>query len=227
MPVVLLDAKTEADLAKYKGKLGGYCPAGTPAQPCRQVRAHGRAAHRLQAARGWPTRRNRFGVVPPASHPASPPTNGEPQTATTVAAATTGGWSASVPPLPRHRYRAGEPSTVTRVTAIQLGFSFTRRRLRSHEDAGAVLLADPSTAGDGGTLFVYSASLPAAESSSGGGRAAPGGNRTSVCDKRPPRRFRRWSSPPSTTTAWSGCLPPSVIRSRWRSTWRSSSMTTT
>ena len=97
------------------------------------------------------------------------------------------------------------------------------RRLKFLADEGAAMLVDPSTQGDGGTLFVQSASVPGVMPNFGGGGQGQGGGRPRLS---PTTRTHPRSRPQivhgrrSTTTGWSGCSSR-ARSSRWPSTSRS------
>ena len=114
--VVYLDAKTEADLEKYKGKLKG---AIVLTAPMREVKA------RFEPLG---TRRDEKNLLALADAPA--PAGGQ--------------------------GRGGFRLTPELRAAQQ----FNVRKLMFAQEEGAVVLVDPSRAGDGGTIFVQQATVP-------------------------------------------------------------------
>lgn len=112
--VVYVDAKDEADLQRFKGKLKG---AIVLTAPMREVKA------RFEP---MGTRRDEKNLLTLADAPA-----------------------------PRPGARRGNPEgPVARV--------FAMRKYQFFEDEGAAMLVDPSRIGDGGTIFVQSATVPQA-----------------------------------------------------------------
>jgi hypothetical protein len=189
--VVYLDAKAEADLAKYKGKLKG---AIVLTGPPRNLSARFEPmATRLTDSE--------LLVLADAGEPAAgrggfrrPTPDGAPANPTTVAATSAGGAGAA---------STNGAAPVTGTAAAQPGdarpqagpggpggpggrfggqFAFNARKLQFLMEEGAALALDPSTQGDGGTLFVASASVPGATPMAG-----PGGRRVSAWDKDAPK----------------------------------------
>jgi hypothetical protein len=189
-PVVLVDAGNEADLARYKGKLAG---AIVLTSPVRNVAARFEPlATRLSAQdllaladAAEPARRGPGG-------PSDPPPGREPSPgAVTVAggASGSGGGSGSGNGPSQPEPTAG-PGPRSRGPSL-----FSRRKLRFLIEEGAALMVEPSGQGDGGTLFVASASIPLPDSASSSTPApapapglapAPGGNRTTYYDSDAP-----------------------------------------
>ncbi|WP_422928034.1 M20/M25/M40 family metallo-hydrolase [Singulisphaera sp. PoT] len=163
--VVYLNAQNEADLAKHKGKLKGAIVLTS--RPRNLAARFEPLATRLSdkelldlADAPEPGTRRR----PPANQggPGAPnatnaPANGQPASAE----------NRDEPSRPRPNGGAME---------------FARKRLQFLIDEGAALLIDPSTNGDGGTLFVSSASVP-----NPGGTPKPGAKRISAWDKDVPK----------------------------------------
>jgi hypothetical protein len=143
-PVVYFDAKTEAEFAKYKGKLKG---AIVLASPIREVAARFEPlARRLTDsellaladaaepnARGF---RRQAQAGPPGGAPNAAPGNNAP---------------AAVPG------RMGRFSPEMRAQ-----MELTRKKIMFLVDEGAAMLVESSTQGDGGTFFVQSATIPGA-----------------------------------------------------------------
>jgi hypothetical protein len=166
--VVFLDAKTEADLAKYKGKLRG---AIVLTGPTRNLAARFEPmATRLSdkdllalADADEPTRRG----------PGRPAPKDADRSANAVVASNAGS-NGATGSAPTDRSSAGPGNGPG-----QRGQAFARQKLRFLIEEGAALLVDPSTLGDGGTLFVASASVPVPDSSpppapgAGPGRNSP------------------------------------------------------
>ena len=113
--VVYVDAKTEADLDKYKGKLNGKIVFTAP---LREVAAHFESPG---------TRLNEKDLLTLADAPEPRPGGG-------------------------NRNFAANPQ-------FRAAFEFANAKLRFFQDEGAALLVDPGR-GDGGTIFVQSASVP-------------------------------------------------------------------
>jgi hypothetical protein len=164
--VVLLDARNEADLARYKGKLKGAIVLTGPARDLSarfEPLATRLSDHDLLelADASEPARR---GGGRPSQAPGAPDGDRGPNEPT-VAGGGSGYSSAPSQPTPP-RGQGGETE-------------FTRKKLRFLIEEGAAMLADLSRQGDGGTLFVASASVPTSE-------PAPGGNRVSVWNQDAP-----------------------------------------
>ena len=117
--VVYFDAKDDADLERFKGKLKG---AIVLTSPMREVKAHFEAPG---------TRRDEKDLLALADAP-EPGRGG-------------GGGG-------RGRFQATPEQ--------RAAFAFSAKKLRFLHDEGAAVLVDPSRAGDGGTIFVQSASVP-------------------------------------------------------------------
>jgi carboxypeptidase Q len=158
--VVYFDAKSEADLDQFKGKLKG---AVVLISPPREVKAHfeplavrmtdtnllrlANAGERRPVSR----RANRRPEPPPPSR-----TNALPN----VSVSTTNQAAAAAAPSRPPRRGPGRPN-------------FSRRILPFLAEEGAALLVSSSYQGDGGTLFVASASLPSPEGRPSGDRPRP------------------------------------------------------
>src|SRR6267378_7235235 len=117
--VVYFDAKDDADLERFKGKLKG---AIVLTSATREVKAHFEAPG---------TRRDEKDLLALADAP-EPGRGG-------------GGGG-------RGRFQATPEQ--------RAAFAFSAKKLRFMHDEGAAILVDPSRAGDGGTIFVQSASVP-------------------------------------------------------------------
>jgi carboxypeptidase Q len=134
--VIYIDAKTEADLEKFQGKLKG---AIVLASPVREVRAR----FEPMASRIAESNLLRLANAGPADTRAFFPGRA-------------GGTNAAPTNAPRSGIAAGpRRGGSTNVSSARI-FSFAARE-------GAALVLAPSGEGDGGTLFVASASIPEAE----------------------------------------------------------------
>ena len=118
--VVYFDAKDDADLERFKGKLKG---AIVLTSPMREVKAHFEAPG---------TRRDEKDLLSLADAPEPGRGGGG------------GGGGRRFQMTPEQR----------------AAFAFSAKKLRFLHDEGAAVLVDPSRAGDGGTIFVQSASVP-------------------------------------------------------------------
>jgi hypothetical protein len=174
-PVIYFDAKKEADFARFKGKVKG---AIVLTAPPREVKAHFEAlgARKTDSelleladaaepeARG-PGRR--MAMAPPAPAPAAP---GTPRAAQNAPA-------------------AGPPRARFQMTPERLAeFQLAGKKLKFLADEGAAVLVDGSR-GDGGTIFVQSASVPGVMPNFGMGGQGQGQpqRRVSVYDKDAPK----------------------------------------
>lgn len=159
--VVYLDAKTESDLDKYKGKLKG---AIVLTSPPRELKAH------FDALGTRMTEKDLLELAD-APEPLSP---GQRR-----AAAATGA--------------RGGPAGPGRRRFDPAAMRLMRRKFQFLVDEGAAVAADPSMQGDGGTLFVASATVPQPATGPGAAPAGgPGGGpgappRVSAYDKNPPK----------------------------------------
>ena len=192
--VVYFDAKSEADFARFKGRIKGAIVLTAPATV---VSAHFEAmGHRKTdtelleladapepAARGL-GRRGR----------GQPGPNGPARAQGPAQAGNNPSAAAGQP-------RAGRfQMTPERLAQIELA----GKKAQFLAEQGAALLIDPSPRGDGGTMFVQSASIPGASPFGGGGqRRSPRGASRSMTRTRP-RSSLNSSWPRSTTIAWSG-----------------------
>ncbi len=170
-PVVLLDAKTEKDLEKYKGKLKG---AIVLTSPVREVTAH----FEPQGTRHTDTQLLDMANADPSAPRARRPQGGPP--AATPKAAEKGQAKAAEKAAPK---AAEPPATSPRMAEMMAAMALQRIRLPFLVKEEVAAIVDPSTIGDGGTLFVAQASAPGAAAFGGGG----GGRRISVWDKDAPK----------------------------------------
>ena len=214
-PVVYFDAKSEAEFAKYKGKLKG---AIVLASPIREV-----------AARFEPLARRLTDSELLALADAAEPN------ARWFPSPGPGGGSTRRCPNGRRRVitlRAAGPGRMGRFNSPEMRaqMELARKKTMFLVEEGAAMLVESSTQGDGGTFFVQSATIPGAPLPGMGG----GGGGGQVKDHRPsesttrthPRSLPRSFCPRNTTTAWPG-WPRRVNTSRWWSTSQSSSTTMT
>lgn len=140
-PVIYMDAKDEAALQTFKGKLKG---AIVLTSPMREVKAH----FNLQG-----TRLNEKELLDLADAPE---------------------------PAPRAGRRAQTPEA-------RAALRFAARRNQFLHEEGAAVLIDPSRAGDGGTIFVQSASVPQPPTSDGAPAGGPGSNQIQPYSKTAPK----------------------------------------
>ncbi|WP_240911159.1 M20/M25/M40 family metallo-hydrolase [Paludisphaera soli] len=173
--VVHLDVKTEADFERYKGKLQGkiVLTGPTPDVPARFEPLASRKTDKelLDLADAAEPGAGRGGRPRPPAPPASPPA--EPA-APGVPPAT----AATPPPAPARTFPAD--------MRAQMELASKRQRFLAGE--GPALLIDPSRSGDGGTLFVQSASIPGPPPGEPRGEgAAPLPRRVSVWEKDAPK----------------------------------------
>ncbi len=172
--VVYLDAKTESDFAKYKGKLKGAIvltsrPRDLAArfEPLATRLSDKQLLDLADAPEPGTRRRPPTDRTPPTTLAAgsAPNANGNGR-----GAAPSGGSGAP-------------PSADARADSFRQARELARKRLLFLIEEGAALLIDPSTTGDGGTLFVSSAQVP----TPGGPPPAPGAKRISAWDKDAPK----------------------------------------
>jgi hypothetical protein len=178
--VVLVEARTEADLARYKGKLKGAIvltgTARTHTPRFEPLATRHTEQDLLAMAEGRrPSRRGSGSGSGRSGAPSTPEKKEQDRTpaATATDAVNTGsgdsgsrsgGRDASVPGQGRGPRGRGQ-------------YDFARKRLRFLLEEGAALQVDTSPQGDGGTIFVTSASVPQPDSTppsgTGGSRVAP------------------------------------------------------
>ena len=174
--VVYFDAKSEAEFAKYKGKLKG---AIVLASPIREVAARFEPlARRLTdtellaladaaepAARGGRRQAQAPGGAPGGAPNAAP---GGPAAA-----------AGNNAPARRGRFMSPE---------MRAQMELARKKMMFIVDEGAAMLVESSTQGDGGTFFVQSASIPGQlPGGGGGGGQAQGPPPKRVYDKDAPK----------------------------------------
>ena len=211
--VVYFDAKTEADFAAYKGKLKG---AIVLTSPVREVAARWEPlANRKTdsellaladaaepAAWRWPPRRT--------SRRSRGPRRWWPRRCRC--------WRQRRPPADQPRAaRFNSPE-------FRAQMELQRKKTQFLAEEGVAMLVDPSTQGDGGTFFVQSATVPGAPLPTPGA-GPPRGECLRMIKMHPrsrPSSSWRWS----TTIDWCGCASR-ARRSKWPSSFRFSSMTTT
>jgi carboxypeptidase Q len=166
--VVYLDVKTDADFAKYKGKLKGKIVLMSPAVP---VPAH------FEAAGSRMTDKDLLALAdaPPPGEGGQRPRRLQPP----PAAAAVPGQPAPAPAAAPLADRMAEFRALAQVAGKKLAFAL---------EEGAVAALDVSRTGDGGTLFVSQASVPGAGGMGGGG-GAPGARGPSVYAKDAPKNL--------------------------------------
>jgi hypothetical protein len=188
--VVWLDAKTEAELEKYKGKLKGMIVL---ADPIRALKPHFDAPGARMTDGDLLTYANSTGRrVPPAVQPpkgtsstefslaaatsvaTAPAANGSPTAATTASGNSTRGTAAdsSAPATADSTSRANGDATSPAggdPARRRFGNPFSGKVLSfcAKEEAALVLTVSPQ--GDGGTIFVASASVPGSDGRARGG----------------------------------------------------------
>jgi carboxypeptidase Q len=152
--VIYLDAKTESDLEKYKGKLKG---AVVLTSPVREVTARFEPLARRLAETNLLRLAN--AGAPRASSGARGQSGGN--LGRRVAAASTANQDAAVPPDPARAQSEPGPGRRGGLGAGRTNL-FQGRVLSFVAKEGAALVVTPSTQGDGGTFFVSAASVPGA-----------------------------------------------------------------
>jgi carboxypeptidase Q len=195
--VVYFDAKTEADFAKFKGKVkGAIVLAGPPRavsagfEPLANRRTD---KELLQLADADEPSPSRFGMggqpgernpnqnsnqgSPRNRAPGEGPVANSPGANAPGASSPVGGGPAGAQPLSR-RNRFGPE--------MRAQMELARKKSKFLADEGAALLVDCSTQGDGGTLFVAGASVPGAAAFPMPGQAPPV-RRVSAWDKDAPK----------------------------------------
>ncbi|MEX2016115.1 MAG: M20/M25/M40 family metallo-hydrolase [Candidatus Hydrogenedentales bacterium] len=174
--VVYLDAKTEADLEKYQGKLkGAVVLAGAPRPVKIAFEPQGRRMTdedlRIFAeSKGGRVRPARAPTEPVASAaPAGSPARPANAVADATREAAPGEPSPAAQPAVARDAADGEPERRARPGAGRAESAFARRMLAFLVKEEAALLVTPSPLGDAGTIFVASVSVPSVEGRSGGG----------------------------------------------------------
>jgi hypothetical protein len=205
--VVYFDAKTEAEFASYKGKLKGKIVLTSPLRDV-AARFEPLAARKTDSellaladaaepdARGFGRRFNRAGgpaqVAGDGSNPVAAPgplpgPNGRAGGGGPVAAASSATAAGS------ENNRAGgeqpRPGRFMMSPERRAEMELQRKKIQFLADQSVALLVDASDRGDGGTLFVQSASIPGAPLPFGGGAGdgAPPARRVSAWDKDAPK----------------------------------------
>ena len=169
--VVYFDAKTEADFAKYKGKVKG---AIVLTGPPREVSARFEPlANRrtdkelLELADAGEPSANRFGM---GGQPGNPNSNQGPNRGRARERAAGGGPGTGGPGANAAGGPAGGGPASGQPSARRNRFSpemraqmeLARKKIKFLADEGAAMLVDCSNQGDGGTLFVQNAAIPGA-----------------------------------------------------------------
>ena len=185
-PVVYFDAKSEAEFDKFKGKLKG---AIVLISPIREVPAHFEALG---------TRKTDSELLLLADSDGAAPRGGRRGQGPNAAAAGPGarasgaaaGASAPQPPGAPTAV-AGAPAQPRRgrfmTPEMQAQMELQRKKTQFLADEEVAVLIEPSSRGDGGTLFVQSASIPGASPFGGGGGGGGGVPRPTVYSKDAPK----------------------------------------
>jgi carboxypeptidase Q len=180
--VVLFDARTEADFKRFRGKLRGAVVLTGPPRALNawfEPLATRIIDHDLLALAdaAEPTRRR---AAPPTTEVQDAPKSTGAIAGANGSGNGSGEGAGTQPRTGSQQGRSGPPSR----DGARQGLEFARKRFRFLVDEGAAVLIDPSTQGDGGTLFVASATLPLDP-----GQAAPrpGARRVSAWDVDAPR----------------------------------------
>jgi hypothetical protein len=196
-PVVYFDAKSEADFAKFKGKVKGAIVLTGPTrevsarfEPLARRRTDSELLEMANAAEAAPFRMD-MGQPGNRNTPSAPGAPGRapgerPNSPGPLAAATTpapaggssaagGGPAGGQPPSRQRRFISPE---------MRAQMELARKKSKFLADEGAALLVDCSNQGEGGTLFVSQASVPGAAAF-----PTPGSNarRISAWDKDAPK----------------------------------------
>jgi hypothetical protein len=173
--VVLLDVKSESELEKFKGKLKG---AIVLAGPIREVRARWEPlasriteSNLLRLANASPAEA-RTNLLP-RSQRATPVATNDLRTGTTIGRTALRSSTNDVPPVSTNVAHVLARGTGTNIARPPAGVS-SSRLLSFATQEGAALVLTANSQGDGGTIFVASASLP----ESGRGTNASGGGRS-------------------------------------------------
>ncbi len=182
-PVVYFDAKTEADFAKYKGKLKG---AIVLVSPIREVAAHYEPLG---------TRKTDSELLALADAPEPIMARGGRRAAGAPGAAAGPGAAAAAPATPAAPgaapAAAGAPGQPRRgrfmTPEMQAQMELQRKKLLFLAEQEVAVVVEPSNQGDGGTFFVQSASIPGASAFGGGGGAGGGAPRVTVYSKDAPK----------------------------------------
>jgi carboxypeptidase Q len=188
-PVIYFDAKSEADFARFKDKVKGAIVLTAPAttvsahfEPLAKRKTDSELLELADAAE--PAARGRRGAQGQPGPNAPPQGQGQRQGRGRLAAngapaapAATGTGAAPAPPA------AGRfQMTPERLAQMQLA----GKKLQFLSEHGAAMLIEPSRNGDGGTLFVQSATIPGAPLP-GMGQGQGQARRVSVYDKNAPK----------------------------------------
>ncbi len=195
-PVVYFDAKTEADFAKFKGKVKGAIvltgpprEVSTPFEPLANRKTDKELLELADAGEPSPSRFG-MGGQPGNRNPNQNPNQGGPRDR-----APGGGSDASSPganapggPAPAGGPAGGPPSSRRNRFSPEMRaqMELARKKSKFLADEGAALLVDCSSRGEGGTLFVQEVSVPGAAGFPTPGQAPPA-RRVSAWDKDAPK----------------------------------------
>ena len=181
-PVIYFDAKSEADFAKFKGKVkGAIVLTGPPREvsarfePLARRKTDKELLDLADAAEPTPFRFDMMGGPPANRAPGGGPNAAAPGT-TPPAAAAAGAPAGSQPPARRMRFGP----------EMRAQMELARKKSKFLADEGAALLVDCSNQGEAGTLFVSQASVPGAQAFPMPGQGQ-GGRRISAWDKDAPK----------------------------------------
>ena len=200
-PVIYFDAKSEAEFAKFKGKIkGAIVLTGPPREVSAAVRAAGQPQRPTRNCSSWPTppsprrpastweaARQPEPTRTPSGWPPEPAAGGGP-VANSPGSARSGAAGACWQQPGRWSAAAAAESRFGPEMRAQM--ELARKKAKFLADEGAALLVDCSSQGDGGTLFVAGASIPGAAGFPTPGQAPPaGGSRpgTRIAPKIPPQ----------------------------------------
>ena len=175
-PVVYFDAKSEDDFARFKGKIKG---AVVLSAPVREVSAHFEPLG---------TRKTDSELLELADAPEPEARGGR------------GGAPRQAQTKGQPQAQEGQPAQrAARAGRFQMSperraqMELAAKKMKFLADEGAAMLVDPSTRGDGGTMFVQSASIPGVMPNFGGGGGQgqqgqqPPARRVNVYDKDAPK----------------------------------------
>jgi hypothetical protein len=182
--VVVFDAKTEAEFARFKGKLKGaiVLTSSPPETPARFEPLATRLSDKDLLALADAPEPSPRGFGRPGG-----PNQARPSEA--VAANGSGGGNpSSNGSAPTDRRPPGPRGGISPEMRAEMELS--RLKMKFLADEGAAILVDPSRQGDGGTLFVAQATIPGAPAFQGQGQGqgqGPGGRRVSVWDTDAPK----------------------------------------
>ncbi|MGP0070266.1 MAG: M20/M25/M40 family metallo-hydrolase [Isosphaeraceae bacterium] len=187
-PVVYFDAKTEADFAAFKGKIKGAIVLVAPAttvsahfEPLGKRKTDSELLELADAPEPPARGGRRGGQGQPGPAQGQGQRQGRGRLAANGAPAAPGAGAAPAPP-------AGGRFQMTPERRAQM--ELAAKKLQFASENGAAMILEPSRNGDGGTLFVQSATIPGAPipgMGQGQGQGQPQARRVSVYDKNAPK----------------------------------------